>query len=81
MDIACPKYSGGIDTARLTTRPPIEEISISNQDPRIAGPVRIRVREIAIVVALLVAITIGFSVRHGLVDPRALSPSHDITAK
>ena len=53
-----------------------------DQDHRQARSARSRTREIGIVLAaFLVAIAVGLAVRHGVIDPHAVSPQGDIAAR
>ena len=55
---------------------------MTDQYRRDRGWMRTHARELAVVLAaFLVAIALGLSVRHGLVNPQAISPSHDIAAR
>ena len=54
---------------------------MSDQDPRQART-RSRTREIGVVLAaFLLAIVLGLAVRHGVIDPHAMSPAGDIAAR
>ncbi len=55
---------------------------MSVSDRRPSWWLRSRTREITIIVAaLLIAIMVGLGVRHGVINPQAISPSGDIAAK